>query len=88
MQVWALEKHDLALSKAVRCEETDLQQLAEIHQRSPFDFETLVARFESEMGHVIGSPKVQRERFLTMISRLFGELKMVEAERRLRARRL
>ncbi len=87
LKVWALEKHDLALSKAVRCEETDLQQLAEIHQRSPFDFDTLIARFQKEMGHAIGNPVTVRERFLTMIKRLFGELKMIEAGRRVPSRR-
>jgi hypothetical protein len=31
LEVWVLEKHDLALSKAVRCYDHDLQQLREIH---------------------------------------------------------
>jgi hypothetical protein len=30
LEVWVLEKHDLVLSKAVRCYEHDLQQLREI----------------------------------------------------------
>jgi hypothetical protein len=83
LKVFALEKHDLALSKGLRCDETDLQQLAEVQLKVGLDFETLVDRFEKEMTHVIGPPAMLRERFLTMIKELFGEMKMISAGQRL-----
>jgi len=81
LQVFILEKHDLALSKALRCVEHDLQQLEEVHASSPFSFEVLVERFRDEMTHVIGDPARIRANFLELIERLFGELKRAEADR-------
>ena len=76
-----LEKHDLALSKIVRCSEHDLQQLVEIHAQIGFDFDTLVERFRREMTHVLGDPARVRGNFLELIERLFGELRRVRAQR-------
>ena len=81
LQVWVLEKHDLVLSKSVRCDEHDLEQLEELHAKNPLDFDVLVTRFRTEMTHAIGEPAKIRERFLEMIERLSGELKRVEADR-------
>lgn len=83
LEVWVLEKHDLALSKIVRGVEHDMQQLEEIHKNTGFDFETLVDRFRTEMGTVVGDPRRIRLNFLELIERLFGELKRVAAEQRL-----
>jgi hypothetical protein len=78
-----LEKHDLALSKIMRCSEHDLQQLVEIHAGSGFDFDILVERFRREMTHVVGDPARVRDNFLDLIGRLFGELRRVRAQRAL-----
>ena len=85
LEVWVLEKHDLVLSKAVRCHEHDLQQLREIHQHVGLSAEVLVQRFVAEMQHVIGDPVRIRTDFLLMIEDVFGELPRVHAERALRA---
>ena len=81
LRVWVLEKHDLALSKCVRCAEHDLQQLEELHCNNPLQFDTLVERFRTEMGHAMGDAERRRRNFLDMIERLFGEMKRLEADR-------
>ena len=85
LEVWVLEKHDLVLSKTVRCYEHDLQQILEIHQNTALSFDTLVERFESEMTNAIGEPARIRSNFLLMIETVFGELSRVAAEKRLKA---
>jgi hypothetical protein len=84
LEVWILEKHDLTLSKIVRGVEHDLQQLEEIHRNSGLDFEILVERFRTEMASVVGDPIRIRQNFLALVERLFGELKRVSAEQRLK----
>ena len=81
LEVCALDRHDLVLSKAIRCYEHDLQQLREIRDRHGLSFETLVARFMDEMDHVLGDPRRIRANFLLAIEDLFGETKRVAAER-------
>ena len=78
-----LERHDLALSKALRYGDTDSAQLRAMHTAEPLDFEILVERFTDEMGHAIGDPRKHLEQFLSLIEELFGELKHLEAKRRL-----
>lgn len=80
LEVWALEKHDLVLSKTVRCYEHDLQQIVEIHESAGLSFEV---RFDSEMTNAIGHPGRLRMSFLIMIETVFGELKRAAAEKRL-----
>ena len=46
LQVWVLEKHDLALSKTIRAAQHDLQQLTELHGVAPLDLTVLVARYQ------------------------------------------
>jgi len=41
LEVWVLEKHDLALSKTVRGAEHDEQQIQEIHRSVGLDYEVL-----------------------------------------------
>lgn len=84
LEVRILEKHDLALSKMVRGVEHDMQQLEEVHRNSGLDFDTLVERFGTEMGSVVGDPQRIRLNFLELIERLFGEFKRVVAEQRLK----
>jgi hypothetical protein len=85
LSVFALEKHDLALSKVIRGSEQDLQQLAELHRLQDLDFETLVNRFIAEMDHVIGDPKRLHLSFVVLIEELYGELQGIEARRRITA---
>jgi hypothetical protein len=85
LEVWVLEKHDLVLSKTVRCYEHDLQQILEIHQSVGLSFDLLVERFESEMNNAMGHPVRIRSNFLIMIETVFGELKRAAAEKTLKS---
>lgn len=85
LEVWVLEKHDLVLSKTVRCYEHDLQQILEIHQNAALSFDVLVGRFESEMTNVIGDLARIRSNFFIMIDTVFGELQRASAEKRLKS---
>ena len=82
LQLYALEKHDLAISKALRADERDRQHLAALHERDPLDFDTLVARFRDEMLPIyVGDLKPIIDYFLWVVEELFGELKLVQAKR-------
>jgi hypothetical protein len=81
LRIWTLERHDLALSKALRGDEHDFQQIREIHAKAPLDFTTIVERFKTEMKYANGDPRRIRSLFLEMIASVFGELKRVTAER-------
>jgi hypothetical protein len=83
LEVWVVEKHDLVLSKALRCTAHDLQQVHEIHQSVGLDFTTLVSRFRDEFLPYLAAtdPRAARDYFLSMIDHLFGEQKKVEAAR-------
>ena len=85
LDVCVLERHDLVLSKTVRGDDHDEQQIADMHLAEPFSFDILVERFRSEMTHAMGSPARLRDQFLQLIRRLFGELKRLAAERALRS---
>lgn len=71
LQVLVPEAHDLAIMKALRANENDLQALSEIHERKPFDLDTLVERFW-EARHATGDASRLRGNFLATIDRLFG----------------
>lgn len=49
LRILVLEKHDLALSKTIRGDEHDEQQIESIHRSVGLDFELLVQRFRDEM---------------------------------------
>lgn len=78
------ERHDLALSKALRCHEGDLQVIEDMHAVEPFQLDTLVTRFEAELGHAVGAPERRRLNFLACVERLFGEIVADDVDRRLR----
>jgi len=79
------EKHDLVLMKVVRGDEHDLQAIEAIHQRSPLDLETLLDRYQGEMGAAIIDPRRLKGHVLTLVERLFPEqLDIVEARLRKR----
>lgn len=85
LYVFALEKHDLALSKVIRGSEQDLQQLAELNRLQVLDFETLVHRFIAEMDHVVGDPKRLHLSFVVLVEELYGEAQGARARRRIAA---
>jgi hypothetical protein len=81
------ERHDLVLSKLMRCHEGDLQCIEEMHRIHPLDRHTLVDRFVTEMTQVIGHPKRIEGNLLVAIERLFGEPAADDVESELRRRR-
>jgi hypothetical protein len=85
LRVWVPEKHDLALMKAIRGYEHDLQAIAEIHAHSPLDLNTLVGRFQDEMTP-IGDPARIRGNMLAVVERLFPD-SVEDVARRLRKAR-
>jgi hypothetical protein len=83
LRIFVPEQHDLALMKVVRGDRQDEDVIAEIHERHPFDLETLLERFEKEMDHVIKDERILRSQFRSLISRLFGP----EAAKRIPSKR-
>jgi hypothetical protein len=81
--VWVPEKHDLALSKVIRGNEHDMQQILALHAVDRLDREVLIERFVGEMSQVVGSPRMIALSFLDCLDRLFGD-DGGGAERRLR----
>jgi hypothetical protein len=82
LRVWVPEKHDLALMKAMRAYEHDLQAIVKIHAHSPLDLDTLVGRSQDEMTP-IGDPARIRGNVLSVVERLFPD-RVEDVERRLR----
>ena len=82
LELYVLEKHDLAISKALRGDERDRQHLVALHQQSPLEFETLVSRFRDDLLPVyVGDSAPITDYFLWVVEELFGELKLVTAKR-------
>lgn len=86
LRVLVPEKHDLALMKAIRGYEHDLQAIGEIHAYSPLDLDTLIGRFQDEMTP-IGDPVRIRGNILAVVERLFPDCVDDVARRLRRARR-
>jgi hypothetical protein len=74
LQVRILERHDLALSKAVRGYENDLAAIAKLHAIAPLDRQTLVARYRTEMRHAVGNRARRDANLAVLVERLFGEI--------------
>jgi hypothetical protein len=72
------DKYDLALAKAVRGYEHDLDAIAGIHRRHRLSRRTLVGRFEAEMTHAVGDRARLRLNLVLVVARLYGA---VEARR-------
>jgi len=55
IRLWALEPHDLALTKLERCSERDIQDIIYLAQAGLIRPDTLLARFEAEMEpYIVG----------------------------------
>ncbi len=70
LQIWAPDKYDLVISKALRGAEHDLQAIVSIHARHRLSRKTLVKRIEEE--HIVGNERSQKLSVLVVIERLFG----------------
>jgi hypothetical protein len=67
------ERHDLALMKMARGTQHDLAVLEQMHAVQPFDLDTLLNRFEEEIGETIAPDSVLRPLIRMLIERLFGK---------------
>jgi hypothetical protein len=85
LEVHVLEKHDLALSKIMRCHEGDLVGLAALQRLHGLDEETLVTRYMDEMDHVIGDPARIDLNLLAALELLYGEAEAEAVRRRILA---
>jgi hypothetical protein len=83
LRVSVPERHDLALMKIVRGYRHDIDVILEMHRREPLSLNTLIDRFENEMGHVIKDERELRMQFRLLIEELFG----AEAAKNVRAKR-
>lgn len=79
------EHHDLAIMKATRGFDRDLEAIAQMHAVQPFDLPTLVARFEETW--LPGPQRLADLGFLSAIEALFGEDGARDAERLIAERR-
>ncbi len=66
------DKYDLALAKAVRGYQHDLDAIEGIHRRHRLSRKTLVGRFEAEMSQAIGDPARIRQNVVMLVARLYG----------------
>jgi uncharacterized nucleotidyltransferase DUF6036 len=83
LEVLVFDVYDVALSKTIRGYEKDNDALIALHKRSPLDQEILVERYLTEMGHVVGNLRAIDQRFLVLISYLYGDDVAEEVGRRL-----
>lgn len=72
LAVWVPEKHDLLLMKAVRAMRHDEEVLQEMHQIEPFDLDTIVERYNAEMGQAIGDHNILDQKIMLLVEKLFG----------------
>jgi hypothetical protein len=70
--VWVPERHDLLLMKAARAARHDEEVIVEMHKAEPFNLETIIERYNEEMGHAIGDPKIQDQKIALIVEKLFG----------------
>jgi hypothetical protein len=73
LTVFVPERHDLALLKLARGYAHDLDGVADIHATAPLDLKVLIERYEETRVQVIGSPRMLRMSFLSLVARLWGE---------------
>jgi hypothetical protein len=66
------ERHDILLMKAVRAMRNDDEVIQEMHEAEPFDLDTIVKRYKSEMGQAIGDHKILDQKIQLVIEKLFG----------------
>jgi hypothetical protein len=79
------DRHDIALSKILRGDEHDFEQIAALHAVAPLEVAVLVDRFIGEMTHVIGNRRAHAYGLLNCIEHLWGETERVAHEKRVLA---
>jgi hypothetical protein len=72
LDVWVPESHDFALMKTARLLTRDLEDIVEIHKNLALGANRLLALYENEMSHYVGSPELFEGNYLHVIETLFG----------------
>ena len=68
------DRYDLALSKAIRGYDNDLQVIKEMHQKKPFSLDRLVSLFETELdGMVTKDKRSLRLNVAVLVATLYGD---------------
>ena len=68
------DRYDLALSKAIRGYDNDLQVIREMHQKKPFSLDRLVSLFETELdGMVTKDKRSLRLNVAVLVATLYGD---------------
>jgi len=75
------ERHDLAIMKAARGFDRDIEAMAQMHALVPFELPTLVERFHETW--ITGPQRLADLGFLSLVEALFGEQGADDAERML-----
>ena len=70
--VWVPERHDLLLMKAVRAARHDEEVIVEMHRAEPFDLETIIERYNSEMGQAVGNHDIFDQNIQLIVEKLFN----------------
>ncbi len=87
LEIYVLERYDLAASKLVRGNEHDRQQLAQLHQLAPLELPTLLARFRELMHDFVGSPDEPWWALRHFIEETWGELAAADIDDEIRRMR-
>jgi hypothetical protein len=74
LELYVLDRYDLAVSKLIRGNEHDRQQLGELHALTPLDLTTLVARFGELMADFVGNPTEPWWALRHFVAETWGEL--------------
>ena len=75
LTVAAMERHDFAISKILRCLDRDREHIMELHEVAPLELGPLVDRFTTEMLPLyVGNPDEIIEQFAWVVEDLWGEL--------------
>lgn len=75
LRVWHLDQYDLAISKLDRGIEKDFEDIARIHENSPFEIERLIQIFQDEYIRTvaIGDPRIKKMNLVDLAAQLFDE---------------
>lgn len=74
LEVWAIDPYDLAASKLLRGNAHDREQLADLHDLTPLDRPTLVARFTELIEIQVGDAQEPKWALVHLVEELWGEL--------------
>lgn len=80
LEVLVLDAYDLAVSKLVRGNEHDRQQLAQLHALTPFDLDTLVTRFRDLMATYVGDPTEPWWSLRHLVEELWGDIAAADVD--------